>query len=666
MDGDGRERGIFEIRGRDAMGRLGLLEVGSRRFQTPLILPVVHPWRQEIPPSEIRNMGFEGIITNAYLLHKDPELRERALEVGVHRLLGFDGLVMTDSGSYQLSRYRGVDIGAEEVVRFQEGIGSDIGVILDIPTPPDADRRRAEADLEETLRRGKASLSVRENLFLAGTVQGSTHLDLREHSAREMGSLDFDLHPIGGVVSLLEAYRFRELADIILHAKRHLPPQRPVHLFGCGHPLIFAFAVALGCDLFDSAAYALYAKEGRYITPEGTLRLKELEEFPCTCPVCSSMTPGEMAALFPEERWERLARHNLHVTFEEMKRVRQALRRGSLWELVERRARSHPRLLEALRHALTWPDLEEVDPVTKPSAFFYSGPESLQRPEVKRHRRWLKRWKPSARELVLLPWGLRPDQWIWETFSNERYQVCGLSPIFGIVPLELGEVYPLAQHEGVETLDRDQWEGMRASVLEYMGAFKKVHIHRDLSFLGLPGEPLEDFLPFGDGDIPLKLRALAEYQFGAGTGTLMMEGAEVEFSRTGRIRRIRSREGLLIATLRASDGFLVLGEEGAKRLQRALPSPRRRVGVEDEAASFALQGRSVFARFVTLCDPEIRPAEECLVVDREDRLLAVGKALLTGKEMIHFQRGVAVRVRRGFGSEAVEEAVKGDEDDPSR
>ena len=92
-------------------------------------------------------------------------------------------------------------------------------------------------------------------------------------------------------LKLWKATATMSLADMILTAKKGLPLERPLHLFGAGHPSMFALAVALGCDLFDSAAYALYARENRYMTENGTWRLNDLDYFPCSCPRCSMETP---------------------------------------------------------------------------------------------------------------------------------------------------------------------------------------------------------------------------------------------------------------------------------------------------------------------------------------------------------------------------------------
>jgi 7-cyano-7-deazaguanine tRNA-ribosyltransferase len=136
----------------------------------------------------------------------------------------------------------------------------------------------------------------------------------------------------------------------------------------------------MGCDLFDSAAYALYARDDRYLTVRGTEHLEDLDYFPCECPVCTSHTPDELETSGGAERERLLAEHNLHVTFGEIRRIKQAIRQGNLLELVEARARGHPTMLDGYRalgdHAA---QLEQTDPASK-DAFFYLSGESAARP----------------------------------------------------------------------------------------------------------------------------------------------------------------------------------------------------------------------------------------------------------------------------------------------
>jgi 7-cyano-7-deazaguanine tRNA-ribosyltransferase len=145
-----------------------------------------------------------------------------------------------------------------------------------------------------------------------------------------------------------------------------------------------------------------------------------------------------------------------------------------------------------------------------------------------------------------------------------------------------------------------------------------------------------------------KLKAIADYQFDRGVGEVLFRGElRAVKGKGGKIRQVWVDDKPL-CSVRASDGFIILNREGAIRVHSALKFPRLRVVVADEAVPFVHKGRDVFAKHVIDADPEIRPAEEVLVVDQKDRLLATGKAVLTGEEMKVFKAGVAVKVRRGI------------------
>jgi 7-cyano-7-deazaguanine tRNA-ribosyltransferase len=423
---------IFEILDKDAGGRIGRLRTPHGTVETPTVMPVINPNIQLIPPKEMRKFGAEILITNSYIIYRKEELKSVALEKGLHGLLDFDGPIMTDSGSFQLSVYGSVEVTNEEILGFQQRIGSDIIVPLDIPTPPDVHYRRAEEELAVTAERlEEARKFIQGEQLLAGPVQGSTYPELREKAASHLKDLNFEVYPLGAVVPLMEAYRYAELVDVIAASKKGLSPASPVHLFGAGHPMMFALAVALGCDLFDSAAYALYAKDGRYITVNGTYHVEKLNYLPCSCPVCSEYTADELKKA--DNRDELLGRHNLYATFAEIRLIKQCIKDGKLLELVEQRCRGHPKLLDGLKKLYThssW--LEQFDPATK-GTFFYCGPESASRPEVLRFGKRLDRF--SLQGSTIIRTGPIKGE-------KDYDQILAFKAPFGAFPAEMEEVYP--------------------------------------------------------------------------------------------------------------------------------------------------------------------------------------------------------------------------------
>jgi 7-cyano-7-deazaguanine tRNA-ribosyltransferase len=278
---------MFYIKDVDLAGRIGRLKLKRGDIETPAFFPVIDPIRQELGVEEIRAAGFKQVITNAYLLLR--RFGDEAIRRGVHGILGFDGIVMTDSGAYQILEYGGIEVEQDTIIEYQKAIGSDIGVILDVPTG-DVDYEKAKATVEITLKRALEALKLIEGSSVSWVlpIQGGRHLDLVELSAREASRIPYySIYGVGSPTEFLERYELTVVLKMIYSAKKHLPDSKPVHLFGAGHPIIIPFAVALGVDMFDSASYILYARDGRYMTDYGVYRVEELEYFPCTCPVCS-------------------------------------------------------------------------------------------------------------------------------------------------------------------------------------------------------------------------------------------------------------------------------------------------------------------------------------------------------------------------------------------
>ncbi|SFG58417.1 7-cyano-7-deazaguanine tRNA-ribosyltransferase [Halopelagius inordinatus] len=431
-------RDHFEIRDGDVAGRIGELAVprAGVTVETPALLPVVNPNIVTVSPARLQSeFGAEILITNSYIIKTNEHLREEALEVGLHEMLDFDGAIMTDSGSFQLAEYGDIDVTTDQILQFQRDIGTDIATPVDIPTPPDVSREQAERELdvtEQALR--DAEEADTGDMLVNAPVQGSTYPDLRERAGRIADATDLDVFPVGAVVPLMNSYRYDDMVDAVAAAKRGLGADAPVHLFGAGHPMMFALAVALGCDLFDSAAYALYARDGRYLTAHGTEHLEDLDYFPCSCAVCSAYSPDELRETPSDERERLLAEHNLHVSFAEIRRVKQAIRAGELLELVEERARSHPAMLDGYRALLDHADqLEREDPASKGS-FFYLSSESARRPEVVRHHDRLDRLDAEGR--ILLTEGGKASG---DAFDASWRVV----PPFGPFPRALSETYPL-------------------------------------------------------------------------------------------------------------------------------------------------------------------------------------------------------------------------------
>ncbi|MCD7781613.1 MAG: tRNA guanosine(15) transglycosylase TgtA [Methanosphaera sp.] len=654
------------------MARVGKFKTPHGTVTTPNLMPVVHPGKQTI---DVKEFNAEIVITNSYIIYKNDELRKKALEDGVHSLIDFPGTIETDSGSFQLSVYGDIDITNSEVIRFQEDIGTDIGTSLDIPTAPYVKYDEAKEDVEVTVDRARETINVRNNLLLNSVVQGSTYPDLRLDCAKRISKFDADIYPIGAVVPLMEMYRYSDLVDVVMSSIRGLPENKPRHLMGAGHPMVFALNVAMGCDLFDSAAYILYANKDRFMMPDGTLKLEDLIEMPCSCKICTEHTVDELRAMDQPERAKLIAKHNLYVSFAEIRRIRQAIVNGELMKLVELRCRSHPALLDGLRRLKQYQeDMNKFDPRSKNTAFFYTGSESLNRPEISNHNKQLDNVLPRSNNLILLPATRKPyNKYVYKEYikkydpeyptfytnypSNTDYTYSDIAVVdvpFGVIPVEVDEFYPLAQNESPSIIDEESKRYVRSMVKKFQNNYDNILIHKNiLEKYDIDGYKLAQEELHLPGSLPSdfeRLKVIADYQFGTNAGNVLFGNnpSQLTIEKSRKTHKIRHvlKDGQIIVNMRASDGFLILSDLGAKLLHENFFSPHMRVVVSEEAEEYARKGKSVFNKFVISCDENIRRNDEVLIVNSRDELLAFGKSLLSSYEINDFNNGQAIKTRK--------------------
>ncbi len=640
----------FEIKDRDASGRICKLITKSGTVNTPNLMPVINPNKMIISPLEMKKLfGTEVVITNSYIINKDEKLKRKALENGIHKLINFDGTIMTDSGTFQSYVYGRIKIDPIEIVKFQREINSDIGTILDVFGTPDQTKKKAEEGMKETIKRAKISIKEKGDLILACTVQGSIYPELREKCAKELSKIDADFFPIGGVVPLMENQRYRDLVRCIIYSKKGLNPSKPVHLFGAGHPLIFPLAVALGCDLFDSSAYVKYANDDRFIFFWGTEKLQDLFELPCNCPICSKYTASELKKMDKETRVIEIAKHNLYVSFAEIKKIKNAIANGNLWELVERRANSNPYLLDALaelRKIENKKFLEKFEPISKNKALFYTGNHTIHRPLIYRyHNRLLTRFNSSFDNTIVFPEGKKPYSKFYSNEMKKNFDKSNVNILIdsylGPVPLELDEMYPLAQSVFPEFIDKETEEYI-TFIYEKFTKNKNIICWRGNNTLKELKKSSKKKVKF---DIS-KISAVIDMQFGKDVSKILLKGKIeiIKSKKTGKIRNVYCNK-MHILSMRATDGMFTLKMDGARLLHKSLKFPKLRVIVKKDAVSFISEGKSVFAKFVKDCDSEFRPFDECLIVNEKDDLIAVGRVILNRCEMLSFNYGMAVKIR---------------------
>ncbi|MGQ0772403.1 MAG: tRNA guanosine(15) transglycosylase TgtA [Nitrososphaerota archaeon] len=481
---------MFEILKTDLAGRIGVLQTNHGKIETPAFVPVIHPVNQSIPAQKIRQMGFDLVITNAYITMNryDDETTKR----GIHSIINFDGAVMTDSGGYQVLEYGKVNVTPDKMAEFEQKIMTDFAIPLDKPTGYGLSKKKASGYVEHTLQVSKETLQNKKDngQIWIGPIQGAEHFELVRKSTKALIKYGFEMLAFGSPVEVMEAYEYRLLAKMIVESKRLMPSSMPLHLFGAGHTLTIPIAIALGCDTFDSASYMLYAKHDRYISDDRTNRLSEMQYFSCSCEVCSKHTPKGLLEMPKEERIPITALHNLYALKAEVDRTKEAIYEGRLWEYIMKKIMAHPKLYETLEvFTENSGFLAKTTPKFKERALFLFGPQDQFRPELLSYRDVVRNFKSDKKELVIVsdspdkPFYLSKNyRTIKKKFDESKVQFCQFNPLLGLIPLEISDLYPAAHYVMSDTNANPASYTEFAKTLKIFLAnnkFKKIHLENN-------------------------------------------------------------------------------------------------------------------------------------------------------------------------------------------
>jgi queuine tRNA-ribosyltransferase len=346
----------FQLLAQDGLARYGRLKLSHATIETPEFMPVgTQATVKGVTPDQLKALGARLILGNTYHLALRPG-DERIAELGgLHRFMGWDGAILTDSGGFQvfsLADLRQIsddgvvfrshidgrlfELTPESAVGIQENLGSDIVMCLD-ECPAGA----AEIDtLREAVRRtilwAERSRSARRRAdqALFAIIQGGTDLALRELCAAALVKLDFPGYALGGF-SVGET-KHAMLAALAPSAAM-LPADKPRYLMGVGRPIDLLNAVAAGMDLFDCVMPTRNARNASAFTADGRLRLRNAchqrdsrpLESDCDCPACRQFSRAYLHHLFAADEMLGpilLTIHNLAYYLRLMHETRQAVR----------------------------------------------------------------------------------------------------------------------------------------------------------------------------------------------------------------------------------------------------------------------------------------------------------------------------------------------------
>ncbi len=201
---------MFEIKYSDLAGRIGILHTNHGKIETPAYVPVIHPVKQTISPKKIRDMGFDLVITNAYITMK--RHGENAIKRGIHDIIGYDGAVMTDSGGYQVLEYGEVDVEPADMAEFEKKIMTDFAIPLDKPTGYGLSKKNAKSFVDQTLKDAKKTLADRidNGQIWIGPIQGGEHQELVRRSTKKLLSYGFPMLALGSPVEFMESYEYTD------------------------------------------------------------------------------------------------------------------------------------------------------------------------------------------------------------------------------------------------------------------------------------------------------------------------------------------------------------------------------------------------------------------------------------------------------------------------
>jgi queuine tRNA-ribosyltransferase len=278
--------------------RRGRLRTRHGTIETPIFMPVgTQGTVKAVTPQHLRELGAQIILGNTYHLNLRPGselIRELG---GLHRFMGWDGPILTDSGGFQvfsLAKLRDIRddgvafashldgakhfLGPREVMTVQQNLGSDIAMVLDECPPWPAERDAVAKAVTRSLRwAGQCQAIAQENGFLAqghhvfAIVQGSTFDDLRREAAEALAALDFPGYAVGGVsVGEPEPEMLKQVAA----TTPFLPANKPRYTMGLGTPPQLLKMVALGVDMFDCVLPTRVARNGLVFTSDGPLNLR--------------------------------------------------------------------------------------------------------------------------------------------------------------------------------------------------------------------------------------------------------------------------------------------------------------------------------------------------------------------------------------------------------
>lgn len=320
---------------------------------------------KSVSPDELKGVGATIILGNTYHLNLRPGAERVARLGGLHRFMGWDRSILTDSGGFQvfsLARINDITedgvvfqshidgsrhmIGPETATEIQMNLGSDIAMCFDECTSYPVTREYAQKSMKRSVRWAKRCKTRhdREGQALFGIIQGSVFTDLREICLEQLVEVGFDGYALG---SLSVGESKEEMLHVMEAVTPRMPQAFPRYLMGVGTPEDLVEGVRLGVDMFDCVMPTRNARNGMLFTRWGSVQIKNSRysddpdpiEIDCTCYTCRNFSRAYLRHLFMAR--ELLAYrlntiHNLHYYLHLMEDMRHAIERGEFLQWRQR------------------------------------------------------------------------------------------------------------------------------------------------------------------------------------------------------------------------------------------------------------------------------------------------------------------------------------------
>ena len=355
--------GAFELSARDGAARAGVLSTVHGEVPTPAFMPVgTKGTVKSIDPDELRRIGTAIVLANSYHVHFRPGASVIAELGGLHRFMGWDGPILTDSGGFQVFSLRDTLLAADDdgvtfrsiydgrtarftpelVAGIQANLASDVAMCLDICPPAGVGR----GELRDAVRRTslwaarQRGAARAEGQLLFGISQGASDAELRRVSIEEITALELDGYALGGL-SVGEPRP--QMLETVAWAAALLPEGRPRYFMGIGDPEGVLEVIERGVDMFDCVLPTRTARTGSALTWEGRLNLRNARfardarplDDDCPCPACSRFSRAYLRHLVNQQELlglRLLSLHNLRFLLELTAGARAAIGHGTFAE----------------------------------------------------------------------------------------------------------------------------------------------------------------------------------------------------------------------------------------------------------------------------------------------------------------------------------------------